>query len=314
MSALKKLGLQSLSKNKQHYSSTQQQTEACFGFKWRKRETYDSQAMKDQAARWLVERYLDHKPARLKEILGNERKIILDAGCGSGFSALLFFGDELYNHDYLGVDISDAVEEARVRFLEHQYPADFLRADLMQLPIANESVDIIFSEGVLHHTDSTERAIKTLARKIKRHGKFLFYVYRKKSMLREFTDDTIRQYLACMTDENAWEALKPLTRLGASLGKLNLEFEVEEAVPFLGIPKGKINLQRLFYWHICKMFYGENLSLEEMNHINFDWFRPLNCHRQTPEEVEQWCKEANLHINHINIQESGITIVATKFL
>ncbi len=39
------------------------------------------------------------------------------------------------------------------------------------------------------------------------------------------------------------------------LGELNLEIDVPEAIDVLEIPAGPIDLQRLFYWHVCKMFY-----------------------------------------------------------
>ena len=76
------------------------------------------------------------------------------------------------------------------------------------------------------------------------------------------------------------------------------------------IKKGKIDIQRFFYWYVCKMFYRQEYSFEEMNHMNFDWFRPLNCFRHTPEEVKRWCAEAGMTIEHIDIQEAGITVVA----
>ena len=50
----------------------------------------------------------------------------------------------------------------------------------------------------------------------------------------------------------------------------------------------------------------------ELNHINFDWFRPLNCHRHTREEILTWCAEADLDILHLNVQDAGITVVAQK--
>lgn len=49
-----------------------------------------------------------------------------------------------------------------------------------------------------------------------------------------------------------------------------------------------------------------------MSHINFDCFRPLNCHRQTSEEISSWCAEAGLEIEHMAIQEAGITVVARR--
>ncbi len=66
---------------------------------------------------------------------------------------------------YLGVDVSAAVDVARQRFAERGISAAFLQADLSDLPLAEGSVDLMFSEGVLHHTDSTERALRcSLAR------------------------------------------------------------------------------------------------------------------------------------------------------
>lgn len=310
MSALQRLGIQ-INQHEQ-CTTAQEQTSEAFGFKWAKRDTYESDIVKEHSRKWLIERYCAGKPNKLNDWLSGDRKIIVDAGCGAGFSALLLFGKLLNEHDYLGIDISNAVNVARDRFAEMGVQGDFLQSDILQSPLPDNSVDMIFSEGVLHHTDNTQNAILHLAKKIKKDGRFLFYVYRKKSIIREFTDDSIRDQLASMTDEQAWEALKPLTKLGKVLGELNIDINIPEEVSVLGIPKGKMNLQRFFYWHICKAYYRDDYSLDEMNHVNFDWFRPLNCHRQTPDQVIQWCKEANLNIEHLDVQEAGISVVAVK--
>ena len=313
MSALKRLGIdlsqiqpfESLSKN-------QKQTQNTFGFKWSKRDTYESDFVKTATRQWLLEKYCNNDPERIDEWLAGERKIILDAGCGAGRAALLFFGDRLKDHDYLGVDISDAVDVARDLFRDLGYSGDFIKINLMELPIADHSIDIIFSEGVLHHTDSTEKSLKFLAGKLKAGGRFLFYVYAKKAVIREFTDDYIREAILHLNDDEAWKALEPLTKLGIALGKLNTELEISEDIPFLGIRKGKMDLQRFFYWNICKAFYRPEFSLDEMNHVNFDWFRPLNCHRHTPEEIQQWCDDSAMTIEQMDIQTAGITVVAVK--
>jgi hypothetical protein len=171
---------------------------------------------------------------------------------------------------------------------------------------------LIFSEGALHHTSSTEKTLKYLSKLLLPGGIFLFYVYRKKGPIREFVDDYIRNYLKDFSDEEAWQKLIPLTKLGKSLGELNIEVNVPEDIPYLGIKSGKMDVQRLFYWCIFKAFYKPDFTLDEMNHINFDWYRPLNCQRHTPEEIRQWCKEAGLIIERINIEEAGITCVAKK--
>ncbi len=295
-------------------SPAQRQTEETFGFKWKKRDTYESEAVQQEWKRWLFDKYFDGDHARLEQLLasGQGARNILDAGCGSGGSALLLFGDHLKHHHYLGVDISRATEVAQQRFSEQGIPARFEQCDLNAIPEHHGQFDVIFSEGVLHHTDSVEKAILELSRRLKAGGKFLFYVYVKKAPVREFTDDHIRAALSAMDNTEAWKALEPLTRLGKTLGDLNIEIEVDEAIPYLGIEKGRYNLQRLFYYKICKAYYRPDYSLDEMNHINFDWFRPLNCFRHTPGEIETFCARADLRIDRLHVEESGITVIASK--
>lgn len=312
MSALEKLGIAVKDLKNSSYSNSQEQTKNTFSFKWAIRESYDSEAMHNQMRAWLFEKYCDNNSEKIKEWLKGGDKIILDAGCGSAYSALLFFGELLNQNNYLGVDISDSILVAKQRFDEKGYKGDFLQADLMNLPVKDNSIDMIFSEGVLHHTDSTANSIKYLSTKLKKGGLFLFYVYAKKAVIREFTDDYIREYLKNLSDEEAWEAIKPLTKLGQELGELNVKLNVPEDIPYLGIKKGELDLQRFVYWNFFKAYYRPEFSLEEMNHINFDWYRPLNCHRHTREEIKEYCKSAGLEIEHFNVQEAGFTIVAKK--
>jgi SAM-dependent methyltransferase len=172
------------------------------------------------------------------------------------------------------------------------------------------SFDIVFSEGVMHHTPSTRETLLALARLVRPGGLFAFYVYNRKAPAREFTDDHIREQIADLDPQAAWDALMPLTRLGKALGDLDVELDVPEAVDVLGIPAGKINLQRFFYWYVCKAYYRPEFSLDEMNHINFDWFMPKYCHRQTPDEVRAWCGQAGLTVERLKAEEAGITVLA----
>ena len=213
---------------------------------------------------------------------------------------------------YLGADVSTAVDVAARRFAERGVKAGFVQADLMQLPLPPESVDIIFSEGVLHHTDNTRAALAAVLRHLKPGGRILFYVYRKKGPIREFTDDFIRDKMQSLTPEKGWEAMQPLSKMGRVLGELDIELEIPEPIELLEIPAGKINLQRFFYWHVCKAFYRPEMSLEEINHINFDWFAPKNAHRHTIEEVRSWCVELGLKPERDVVEEAGITMIARK--
>ena len=292
-------------------SEAQGQTEKAFGFKWHRRETFERDGLLANVRVWLIERYGDIAKAGWMKEYG-DNPLILDAGCGAAMSGLELFGGLLENARYLGADISAAVDVAAARCAERGISAGFLQADLSQLPLSPSSIDVIFSEGVLHHTDSTEQAFYALAKLLKPGGRFLFYVYRKKGPVREFTDDHIRDQLQDMTREEAWEAVMPITKLGKLLGDLNVEIDIPESIDLLRIPAGKINLQRLFYWHVFKAFYRSEMSLDEMNHINFDWYAPHNAHRHTIEEVHEWCAKAGFAIERERVEEAGITIIARK--
>ena len=292
-------------------SDRQAQTAGVFGFKWRQHHSFDTPAMIAKAASWMVEKYGEVATATWWDDLGPD-PLVVDAGCGAALSALELFGDRLGSVRYLGVDVSDAVDTAAARFAARGLSAAFVQVDLGRVPLGPASVDVLFSEGVLHHTDSTEVAVKRLATLLKPEGRFLFYVYRTKGPVREFTDDYIRDRLQGLTPEEAWAALMPLTRLGQALGELGVEVDVPEDVELLGIPAGRIDVQRLFYWYFCKAFHHPDFTLDEMNHLNYDWYAPRNAHRQTPEQVRAWCAEAGLEIEREHLQESGITIVARK--
>jgi SAM-dependent methyltransferase len=237
---------------------------------------------------------------------------ILDAGCGASFTGLQYFRPVLERIRYIGADISVAVNVAQERMRDAGADAVFMQCDLTRLPLPEGSIDAIFSEGVLHHTDSTRGALLSLVPILKSGGLFMFYVYRRKGPIREFTDDYIREKMQLMTPEEGWKAMEPITRLGKLLGELDIEIDLPENIPLLDIDAGKINLQRLFYWHILKCFYRPDYTVDEMNHINFDWYAPKNAFRQSPEEVEAWCDEAGLDILRERVEEAGITIVARK--
>lgn len=292
-------------------SEAQTQTAEAFGFKWHQRKTFERPEALARMREWLTERYGDvTKEAWFGEY--GPHPIILDAGCGGAMSAMELFGSALATSRYLGVDVSSAVDVAKARLAEKGWTGGFLQANLMTLPLAPGSVDMIFSEGVLHHADSTEAALKALSPLLRQGGRILFYVYRKKGPVREFTDDFIRDKLQPMTPEEMWGAVEPLTRLGQILGDLDIEIEIPEPIDLLEIPAGRINLQRFFYWHVAKIFYRPEATLDEMNHINFDWYAPRNAHRQTPQEVRRWCAEAGLVIERECVEQAGITIVARR--
>jgi SAM-dependent methyltransferase len=176
----------------------------------------------------------------------------------------------------------------------------------------NEKFDVIFSEGVIHHTTKPFETFKNLVSHLNKNGLICFYVYKKKAPVREFVDDFIRNKIKDLPEDEAWKKIMPLTKFGKALGDLNIEINIEEDIELLEIPKGKYNLQRLLYYYFMKMYYVEDFNLEELNHINFDWYSPINCYRFEPREIKNWLKECNLIEKRFRVEPSGITVIAEK--
>jgi arsenite methyltransferase len=290
----------------------QRQTESSFGYKWTKRDSFGSPGMQAELHSWLIHRYGFESAADMRDYFGRRRRT-LDAGCGAGFatSAWIEEGWSDEGAEWVGADISAAIDVARER-LAGFGGTHFVQADVLQPPFRPESFDAIISEGVLHHTPSTERALKALVPLLAPGGELMFYVYRRKAPIREFTDDYVRGLISDLSAEEAWEALRPLTRLGQALAELETEVEVPEDVPLLGIKAGRYDVQRLIYWHVAKLFWNAGMTFEENNHLNFDWYAPRYAHRHTEEEVRGWCADEGLEITHFDVDDAGFTVRATK--
>jgi len=287
----------------------QLQTRDSFGFKWRQEHSYGSEAQREVSRQWLIQRYGFADEADMTRYFVSRRRV-LDAGCGGGFTAGILL-EGVRTTPFVGVDISEAVWVAREK-LAHLEAAAFVEADLLALPFREESFDTIVSEGVLHHTPSTEAALRSVVPLLERGGELLFYVYRRKGPVREYADDLIRAKVAPLPAEEAWAAMRPLTELARVLAEAKAEVTVPEDVPELGIRAGQYDVQRLIYNSFCKLFWNEAFTFEENLHVNFDWYHPRYAHRQSEEEVKAWCASLALRIVHMDVQDSGITVRAVR--
>lgn len=294
--------------------SDQESTASTFAYKWGQRGTYDSPQVRKTLTDWMIQRHGFTDSAQMSAYFASHRRI-LDAGCGSALSSS-FCMDGCWadggSCEWYGLEISGAIDTA----LERIGPAPrrhFIQGDILQLPLQKKSFDLVMAEGVLHHTPSTEAAFKSLVPMVAPGGELLCYVYKKKAPLREFADDHVRHALSSLSPEDAWNALRPLTALAQALSELHAEVELTEPIPYLGIPAGKHDVQRLVYWHMFKLFWNADFGFEENNHVNFDWYAPRYAHRQTEEDVRRWCAESSLDVEYLDTHDNaGLTLHARK--
>ena len=104
---------------------------------------------------------------------------VLEIGCGLGTDGAQF---AKAGADYTGVDLTDAaVELAQRRFELFQLPGTFQAADAEKLDFADNSFDLVYSHGVLHHTPDTAGAIREAYRVLKPGGRAVVMLYHRDS-------------------------------------------------------------------------------------------------------------------------------------
>jgi SAM-dependent methyltransferase len=119
---------------------------------------------------------------------------VLEVGCGIGTDASRF---ARFGAHYTGVDQTDrAIELARRRFALDGFDGTFLRADAKALPFPDESFDLVFSHGVIHHVADTYAAVKEIHRVLRPRGVALVMVYHRGSLNYRFNILIVRRLLA----------------------------------------------------------------------------------------------------------------------
>lgn len=106
-------------------------------------------------------------------------KRLLEVGCGMGTDLLQFArGGAICT----GVDLTPrSIEITRHRFGTYNQGGRFLITDGERLPFAAESFDVVYSNGVLHHTPDTSGAIEEIHRVLTPGGTAKVMLYHRNS-------------------------------------------------------------------------------------------------------------------------------------
>lgn len=127
-------------------------------------------------------RYVEYAPW-MPEVMGFNQfpgARLLEVGCGMGTDLLQFArGGAMCT----GMDLTPrSIAITRHRFALYGQRADFLIGDGERLPFEDDSLDLVYSNGVLHHTPDTEGAIHEVHRVLKPDGIAKVMIYHKTSV------------------------------------------------------------------------------------------------------------------------------------
>lgn len=276
--------------------SEEKQTANSFGRKWRDRRSQRLGYAK-QEANSLKEQFMAvlgcESISQLKDLLKKSEKI-LNAGCGLAWSEYLFnYNKKTQRHC---IDISLSVETAYNKTKKIQNII-VSQASIFELPYPDDTFDIIYSIGVLHHTRDPKKAFLSLVRKLKAGGLIGVYVYNKKPFLREMADKEIRNITTTMSYDKCLEFSKKMTKLGKALSRITQPLIIEEDIDLLSIKKGKYDIHKFIYDYFIKCWYSPKLDTKYADLVNQDWYIPYYASHHTKEEIFSWLKEAGIKKN-----------------
>ncbi len=132
-------------------------------------------------------RYDNYRYTKEPHILSNLKRIdfnkkqVLEIGLGQGADS-----EQITRHGgiFSGVDLTDeAVKRTQMRFSLKGLPFDRIeQASALDLPFADNSFDIVYSHGVLHHIPEIRKAEKEIFRVLKPDGHLIVMLYAKRSL------------------------------------------------------------------------------------------------------------------------------------
>jgi ubiquinone/menaquinone biosynthesis C-methylase UbiE len=190
-------------------------------------------------------------------------KSVLDAGCGTGIFSIIFARNGAGR--VTGIDISPGSLET-ARTLKTRFAVDnaeFRLQDMLGLPFADGSFDIVWAWGTVHHTTDPFRAISELIRVLRPGGSLFLAVYKRTKVT--FIHEVIRKTLV-RTPRRTWTALSKI-----------MAFFLSPVV--------------FFFKKREKSRKGE--KLEE---LILDWYFVPIRHYYTPEEIREFLNEKGLDV------------------
>jgi SAM-dependent methyltransferase/uncharacterized protein YbaR (Trm112 family) len=203
---------------------------------------------------------------------GRHPRSVLEVGCGLGRESLAL--REAVG-EVFAVDLNLALLDPAAR--RSRPGVHYVVASLFDLPFRRSSFDLVYSNGVLHHTRSTEEAFAEVAAYVRPGGWLFVWVYGR--------DDHLairgRRGLARRAGLVAERALRPgLSRAPRAARSVFFEAASRAAHPLL-----RRKTRHESVW-----------TIEDSNNYLRDWLSPRFAHRHGFNEVIAWFEDCGFDI------------------
>jgi len=160
-----------------------------------------------------------------------ESEIVLDLGSGAGFDCFLAANRVGKNGRVIGVDMTpEMIEKARQNARKGNYGnVEFRLGEIENLPVADNSVDVIISNCVINLSPDKERVFREAFRVLRLGGRLMVSDLVLLKKLPDFIKSSIEAYIGCLT--GAILKHKYMKAI-ESAGFQNVRIVEETALPF----------------------------------------------------------------------------------
>jgi SAM-dependent methyltransferase len=130
-----------------------------------------------------------------------EGETVLDLGSGAGFDCFLAGNKVGKNGRVIGVDMTpEMIEKARNNTKEGNYGnVEFRLGEIENLPVADNSVDVVISNCVINLSPDKRRVFKEAFRVLKPNGRIMVSDIVLLKELPDFIKDSIEAYIGCLS-------------------------------------------------------------------------------------------------------------------
>lgn len=126
--------------------------------------------------RYEVEPFI-HSIAQFTRYRG---KRVLEIGVGAGTDHLQWARAEV---DLFGIDLTNAgIEITERRLAMYGLKSNLKRVDAEILPFEDNSFDVVYSWGVIHHSENPQAIVNEIKRVLKPNGEFIGMFYNRRSL------------------------------------------------------------------------------------------------------------------------------------
>jgi ubiquinone/menaquinone biosynthesis C-methylase UbiE/uncharacterized protein YbaR (Trm112 family) len=209
---------------------------------------------------------------------------VLDVGCGIGKETMAL-REVLNPRDVIGIDLNFALLQAGNRYRDVPN-VQFVICSLVHLPFRKESIDLVYCQGVLHHTSSTYAAFKSIASFVRPDGYLFIWVYALEDHL-VFRNDALRSKKGLVRHmvSTALFLMESLIRPWLSRSPVVVQDVVIGLLSYV--------LHPVVRWRVI---HRDLWKLDNTRHSLRDLLTPVYAFRHGINEVVEWFEESDFSV------------------